>query len=166
MTDNATASADHHRDGSEPSMKESLPRFVSVNGDPRGALIHYDATDRRWRAASWQGSLGAFASAEAAEAAIRNAPPRPRLKRPPRQETPSPMRWLDLTAADRGCKVRNEQGHAIGAVLPVGERFAAWVRDVLIGEFDTLGQARSAIFNADRSKRKRNSRPDGGGGDK
>jgi hypothetical protein len=82
---------------------DSTPHFVSVNGDPRGAIVDFSAIDNRWHAANGGGSLGTFASEEEATAAILSAPRRPRQKRLPRPEAPDALKaWRSLTDTASG----------------------------------------------------------------
>jgi hypothetical protein len=64
------------------------------------------------------------------------------------------MQWRTLTDSASGFTVRDGRGLAIGGVKPSGERFAAWFKSAPVGEFDTAGQAESAIFTANRVAKK------------
>ena len=103
---------------------------------------------------SWRGAIGAFATEEEAEAAIKAAPPRPKQKQAPRPKPPEDMRWESLTDSIERQSRAERARPAIGAVAPSGGRFGAWVGGDLVGAFDTVSQARSAVFVADRAKRK------------
>jgi hypothetical protein len=131
----------------------TLPRWIAVKGNARGGVVH-QAVDGHWRANNWQGCLGGFATEGEAELAILTASPKPKHKRAPKAEPPASMQWRTLTDSASGFTVRDGRGLAIGGVKPSGERFAAWFKSAPVGEFDTAGQAESAIFTANRVAKK------------
>jgi hypothetical protein len=131
-----------------------LPRWVADRNDERAGFIHL-AADGLWRANNWSGSLGAFTTADEAEAAIRAAPAKPKVKKAPEPSPPIRLRFESLTAIEAGYQVfaRKRQ---IGAVIGLASgQFAAWNRGGKIGEFATLGQAESAVRAADRAQQRR-----------
>ena len=131
-----------------------LPRWVAAQTDDHAGFINLTA-DGLWRAYNWSGSLGAFTTADEAEAAVRAAPAQPKLKKAPKPSPPIGLRFESLTAIEAGYQVyaRNRQ---IGAVIGLAcGQFAAWNRDGKIGEFATLGQAEGAVHAADRAGRPR-----------
>jgi hypothetical protein len=131
----------------------TVPRWIPVKGNARGGVVH-QAVDGHWRANNWQGCLGGFATESEAELAILTAPPKPKQKRPPKPEPPESMLWRSLTDPASGFIVRDENGIAIGGVMPSGGQFAAWAHGMPVGRFDTAGQAESAIFTAHRAKKR------------
>ena len=92
-----------------------LPRWVADRNDERAGFIHL-AADGLWRANNWSGSLGAFTTADEAEAAIRAAPAKPKVKKAPEPSPPIRLRFESLTAIEAGYQVfaRKRQ---IGAVI-------------------------------------------------
>jgi hypothetical protein len=131
-----------------------LPRWVAARNNDQGGFIHL-AADGRWRANNWSGPLGAFTTAEEAEAAIRAAPSKPKLKKAPKPSPPIGLQFESLTAIEAGYQVfaRKRQ---IGAVIGLASgQFAAWNRGGKIGEFATLGQAEAAVRAADLAARPR-----------
>jgi hypothetical protein len=131
-----------------------LPRWVAARNDDRAGFIQLTA-DGLWRAYSWSGSLGAFATDIEAEAAIRAAPAKPNLKKAPKPPPPVGLQFERLTAIEAGYQVyaRNRQ---IGAVIGLAcGQFAAWNRGGKIGEFATLSQAEAAVRATDRAIRPR-----------
>ena len=130
------------------------PRWIAAKNDDRAGFIQLTA-DGRWRANNWSGSLGAFATAAEAEAAIRAAPAKPKSKNAPKPSSPIGLRFESLTAIESGYQVfaRNRR---IGAVIGLADgQYAAWNRGGKIGEFATLGQAESAVRAADRTQQHR-----------
>jgi hypothetical protein len=128
-----------------------LPRWVPARNDDRAGFIQL-AANGLWRAYNWSGPLGAFATETEAEAAIRAAPAKPKLKKPP---PPVGLRFESLTANASGYQVfaRNRQ---IGAVIGLlSGQFAAWSHGGKIGEFATLSQAEAAVRAADRTDHSR-----------
>jgi hypothetical protein len=133
---------------------KALPRWVAVKGNARGGVLH-QAAGGFWRANNWQGCLGGFGTEAEAELAILTAPAKPKRKRAPKAEPPGVMKdWRGLTDAASGSVVRDEQGRAIGGFKPAGDRFEAWFKVDALGEFDTPGQAESAVYAAHRAKKK------------
>jgi hypothetical protein len=131
-----------------------LPRWVAARNDERAGFIQLTA-DGLWRAYNWSGSVGAFTTADEAEAAIRAAPAKPKLRAAPKPAPPIELQFESLTAIEAGYQVyaRNRQ---IGAVIGLTSgQFAAWNRGGKIGEFATLGQAESAVRGADRAQQRR-----------
>jgi hypothetical protein len=125
------------------------PRWVAARNDDRAGLIQR-SPDGRWRAYNWSGSLGEFASAAEAEAAIRAAPAKPQLKKAPKSSPPIELRFESHTANEAGYRVFAKK-RQIGAVIGLASgQFAAWNREK-IGEFATLGQAEAAVRAADRA---------------
>jgi hypothetical protein len=131
-----------------------LPRWVAARNDNRAGFIHL-AADGHWRAYNWSGPLGAFTTDIEAEAAIRAAPAKPKLKKAPKPP-PIELQFKSLTAFEAGYLVFNARKRRIGAVIGLASgQFAAWDRDGKIGEFATLGQAESAVRAADRGRKPR-----------
>jgi hypothetical protein len=81
-----------------------LPRWVADRNDERAGFIHL-AADGLWRANNWSGSLGAFTTADEAEAAIRAAPAKPKVKKAPEPSPPIRLRFESLTAIEAGYQV-------------------------------------------------------------
>ena len=136
------------------SFFRDLPRWVAAQNNDHAGFIQLTA-DGLWRANNWSGSLGAFAAADEAEAAIRAAPAKPKLKKAPKPSPPIGLRFESLTAIEAGYQVfaRKRQ---IGAVIGLASgQFAAWNRGGKIGEFATLGQAEAAVCAADLAARLR-----------
>jgi hypothetical protein len=130
-----------------------LPHWVAAQNNDHAGFIRLTA-DGLWRANNWSGSLGAFATADEAEAAVRAAPAKPKLKKAPKPLPPIGLRFESLTAIEAGYQVYagNRQ---IGAVIGLASgQFAAWNRKK-IGEFATPGQAEAAVRAADRAGRQR-----------
>lgn len=128
-----------------------LPHWAGTRDDKRAGFIDPGA-DGRWRAKNWTGPLGIFETAEEAEAAIRPAPAKPKLKRPPRAEPPIRLQFEGLTANEAGYSVLDARKRKIGAVNSLASgQFAAWSRSGKIGEFATPGQAEIAVRVADRA---------------
>ena len=114
-----------------------------------------NSPDGLWRAYNWSGSLGAFTTADEAEAAIRAAPAKPKLRTAPKPAPPIELQFDSLTAIESGYQVfaKNRQ---IGAVIGLANgQFAAWSRDRKIGEFATPGLAEAAVCAADRARKHR-----------
>jgi hypothetical protein len=134
----------------------SLPYFVKVGRDPRGGVIH-QAADGSWRANGQAGPLGVnFPTEEAAVAAIKAAPPKPKQKRAEEPEPPLSMLWTDLTDKESGFLVFDARGRKIGAVIRVAsDRFAAWTMNEKVGEFPTMVGAERAVRNATRTRKAR-----------
>jgi hypothetical protein len=131
-----------------------LPRWVAARNDGRAGFIHLGA-DGLWRASNWSGSLGSFTTSEGAEAAIRAAPAKPKLKRAPKPASPIESRFERLTTIEAGYPVFARK-HKIGAVIGLASgQFAAWNRDGKIGEFATSGQADNAVRAVDRARKPR-----------
>jgi hypothetical protein len=131
-----------------------LPRWVPARNNDHAGFIQL-AADGLWRACGWSGPLGAFATDIEAEAAIRAAPAKPKLKKAPKPTPQIGLRFESLTAIEAGYQVfaRNRQ---IGAVIGLADgQYAAWNRDGKIGEFATLGEAENAVRAADRAGRPR-----------
>jgi hypothetical protein len=129
------------------------PRWVPARNDDRAAFIQL-AADGLWRAYIWSGSLGAFAAADVAEGAIRAAPEKPKLKKPPKASPSIGLQFESPAAIESGYQVfaRKRQ---IGAVVGLARgQFAAWNRSGKIGEFATPGQAEAAV-RADLAARPR-----------
>jgi hypothetical protein len=132
-----------------------LPRWVAAGNDNRAGFIHL-APDGRWRATNWNGSLGAFATAEQAEAAIRAAPKKTKLKRSPKPPPQVGLRFERLTSFEAGYVVLDAGQRQIGAVFAEASgQYAAWDRNGKIGELATLGQAESAVRVAHRARKPR-----------
>ena len=132
-----------------------LPHWVAARNDDRAGFIHL-AADGLWRANNWSGSLGAFTTADEAEAAIREAPSKPKLKKLPTPQPPIGLRFDGLTAIEAGYVVLDARKRQIGAVIGLADgQYAAWSRDGKIGEFATRGQADSAVCVADRARKRR-----------
>jgi hypothetical protein len=118
----------------DEGMRSSLdlPRWVAARNDGRAGFIHLGA-DGLWRASNWSGSLGSFTTSEEAEAAIRAAPAKPKLKRAPKPAPPIESRFERLATIEAGYPVFAKK-HKIGAVVGLASgRFAAWNRDRKIG---------------------------------
>jgi hypothetical protein len=139
----------------EPTFSHrDLPRWVAARNDDRAGFIQLTA-DGFWRAYNWSGSLGAFTTADEAEAAVCAAPAKPKFKKAPKPSPPIGLRFESLTAPETGYQVfaRNRK---IGAVIGLASgQVAAWNRDEKIGEYATLGQAQSAVHAADRARKRR-----------
>ena len=132
-----------------------LPRWVAARNDDRAGFIQ-PAADGLWRAYHWTGSLGAFMTAEEAEAAIHAAPAKPKLKKPPKPQPPIGLRFEGLTAIEAGYVVLDARKRQIGAADDRATgRYAALNRAGKIGEFATLGQAESVVRAADRARKQR-----------
>jgi hypothetical protein len=132
-----------------------LPRRVAARNDARAGFIQL-AADGLWRAYNWSGPLGAFTTSEEAEAAIRAAPAKPKLKRAPKPPPPVGLRFEGMTACETGYVVLDATQRKIGAVIGLaGGQFAAWNRDGKIGEFATPGQADNAVRAVDRARKPR-----------
>jgi hypothetical protein len=130
------------------------PRWVAARNDDRAGFIQLTA-DGLWRSNNWSGSLGAFATADEAGAAVRAAPAKPKSKNAPKPLPPIGLRFESLTAIEAGYHVYagNRQ---IGAVIGLASgQFAAWNHDRKIGEFATPGQAEAAVCAADRARKRR-----------
>jgi hypothetical protein len=126
-----------------------LPRWVAAGKDDRAGFIQR-APDG-WRANNWTGSLGTFPTAAEAEAAIHEAPAKPKLTKAPKPLPPIELRFESLSANEAGYPVfaRKRQ---IGAVIGLASgQFAAWSRGGKIGNFATLAQAEAAVRAADRA---------------
>jgi hypothetical protein len=131
-----------------------LPRWVPARNDARAGFIQL-AADGLWRAYNWSGSLGAFTTADEAEAAIRAAPAKPRLKKAPKPSPPIGLQFKSLAALETGYQVY-DRNRRIGAVIGLASgQFPAWNRDGKIGEFASLGQAESAVRATDRARKRR-----------
>ena len=76
-------------------------RWVAALNDDRAGCIHL-AADGFWRANNWSGPLGAFATDIEAEAAIRAAPAKPKLKKAPKSPPPVGLRFESLTGIEAG----------------------------------------------------------------
>jgi hypothetical protein len=132
-----------------------LPRWVAARNDDRAGCIHL-AADGLWRANNWSGSLGAFTTADEAKAAVGAAPAKPKLKKAPTPQPQIALRFDGLTAIEAGYVVLDARNRQIGAVIGLAcDQFAAWNREGKIGEFATLGQAKSAVHAADRARKRR-----------
>jgi hypothetical protein len=132
----------------------TLPRWIPVGKNPHGGLVH-QGPDGFWRASTWEGCHGGYATEAEAEFVVLTAPPEPKRKRQAKQEPPDVMKdWKGLTDSASGFVVRDGNGRGIGGVKPSGDRFAAWVRGEPIGEFDGPGPARAAVFVAHRARKK------------
>jgi hypothetical protein len=126
-----------------------LPRRVAGRNNHRAGFI-LRAPDG-WRANNWSGPLGTFTTAAEAEAAIRAAPPKPKLKKLPKAPPPIELRFESLTANEAGYPVFARKCQ-VGAVIGLANgQFAAWSRRGKIGEFATPGHAEAAVRAADRS---------------
>jgi hypothetical protein len=131
-----------------------LPRWVAAENNDHVGFIHL-AADGRWRAHNWSGLLGTFTTAAEAEAAIRAAPAKPKLKKAPKPSPPIGLQFESLTALETGYVVFAKK-RRIGAVIGLASgQFAARNRDGKIGEFASLGQAESAVHAADRARKRR-----------
>ena len=132
-----------------------LPRWVAARNDGRAGFIHLGA-DGLWRASNWSGSLGSFTTSEGAEAAIRAAPAKPKLKRAPKPAPPIGSRFERMTAIEAGYVVLDARQRQIGAVFArASGQYAAWGRHGKIGGFATLGQADNAVRAVDRARKPR-----------
>jgi hypothetical protein len=130
------------------------PRWVAAQNNDHAGFIHL-GPDGLWRACNWSGSLGVFTTAAEAEAAIRAAPTKPKLKKAQKPPPPIGLRFERLTAIEDGYPVFARK-RKIGAVVGLSTgQFAAWNRDGKIGEFATLGQAESAVRAADLASKPR-----------
>lgn len=124
-----------------------LPRWVPAQNNDRAGFIQL-AADGLWRAYNWSGPLGAFATDTEAEAAIRAAPAKPKLKKA--LKPPPPVG--SLTAVEAGYQVFGARKRRIGAVIGLASgQYGAWSRGGKIGEFPTLGEAEAAVRAADRA---------------
>jgi hypothetical protein len=56
----------------------------------------------------------------------------------------------DLTCRDEHRRVFDSTGRRIGAVLTMGDAFAAWTKTASLGLFDTRELAEEAVFAAGR----------------
>ena len=131
------------------------PRWVAARNNDREGFIHL-GVDGLWRASNWIGSLGTFTTAAEAEAAIRAAPAKPKLKKAPKPLPPVGLQFEGMTACETGYVVLDARQRKIGAVIGLASgQFAAWNRDGKIGEFATPGQADSAVRAADRARKSR-----------
>jgi hypothetical protein len=131
------------------------PRWVAARNNDREGFIQL-GVDGLWRASNWSGSLGTFTTAAEAEAAIRAAPAKPKLKKAPKPPPPVGLRFEGMTACETGCVVLDARQRQIGAVFArASGQYAAWNRDEKIGEFATLGKAESAVRAADRAHKPR-----------
>lgn len=100
----------------------SLPRYVRVGRNDRGAVVHCDG-DGVWHANIWSGPIGAFATCEDALKAIRKAPPRPKPEKKLAGQKPDPSAY-GLAAASG--KHVYDGPKRTGAVYLVEGQFAAW----------------------------------------
>jgi hypothetical protein len=128
-----------------------LPRWVPARNDDRAGFIQL-AADGLWRAYNWTGSLGAFTTDLEAEAAIRAAPAKPKLKKAPKQTPSIELQFKSLTAIEAGYLVCDARKGQIGAVIGLASgQYAAWNRAGKIGESATPGQAEVTVRAADRT---------------
>jgi hypothetical protein len=132
------------------------PWPVHDGKDPRGAVVHFDRRTRTWRANNWAGPLSrdGFASREAAEAAIRKAPPRPKPEKELKVRKLSPgTRAEGLTCRDEQRRVFDAKGQRIGGVIPVAEGYTAWSNTRgKLGVYSADAEAEAAVRAALRPK--------------
>jgi hypothetical protein len=138
-----------------PDEPSSMPRYVRVGSDRRGALLFFDHRSRRWRASNGAGPLNVdgYDSFAAAHEAIRKAPalPKPQGKLTARKLPPS-AHADDLTGDER--RVFDAKGKRIGAVWQVDgvDRYGAFGLNGKLGEFPTVAEAEKAVRAAQGPK--------------